>query len=217
MSASPDIDTAARRLRLRTLVVVLLVAVAVGVVAGLGGGIAIGLTGSDAGLLVALLLLVLILVFLRFARSRYLIPWQIETSLPKLVDPSAAPPDAAGPSDPVDAQRIMDTISSGDERACGTVLADDVSVQVAGRGRPIGRRTYVRVQRIMRAAYPDVRIVVDEVRVDPVAPAERWVRTTTRGRSHRGRALDMTAWERWTFAPDGRIAEIGDTSIVRFG
>lgn len=121
------------------------------------------------------------------------------------------PPDTAVPASSAFAERW--TRLSPD--TAGDLVTDDFTGTSAGR--TLGRRRWLRAVRSAFGLYPDTRVELHEVRVDPAAPAVLWLRTTQRATPRHGPVLDIDAWERLELDAAGTRAVSYGVRIERVG
>jgi hypothetical protein len=184
-----------------------------------GGAVLAVLFGFVLGALgvppvVAAIIVIVALMFGPHLYSHYWMPYQLRSSLRRLVDPAAGPPKGAEPVEDAFPQRLMQAVEDG-SRSLEEWLADDF-VMIDYSGRRHGARHYLATQRALLIAFPDLSERIEALHADFDVPDVLWMRSTQVGHPRRGPAYEATVWSRITLTRDrNHIREIAFAGVVR--
>lgn len=167
-------------------------------------GISAGALGGGAGLAVAVVGVLLIALLGPRFFARYVAPRQIRAVLRRMIGAGEVPPAGARPIDFQLADRYAAALNARDWGALTELAAVDLVLVHPDVGRRSGRKRFVKSVRVATEAYPDLRIVVEEVVADPASPDVAWVRFLETGQPRVGVPLRASWWERWTLGDDGQ-------------
>jgi uncharacterized protein (TIGR02246 family) len=116
---------------------------------------------------------------------------------------------------PMDAPRIREFATrytaawcSQDPDRVAAFFAPDGSLTINGGTASVGRPAISAAARGFMAAFPDLRVSMDEVSSDGEHGRYRWTLTgTNTGPGGTGRRVRISGFEEWTFSADGLIAK----------
>lgn len=165
-------------------------------------GLAAGLLGGIAGLLVAVAGVFLIGVLAPLVVRRYIVPRQYRAALRRMEGQGETPPAGARPVDLPLAERYAAAMTDRDWTALDALADPELVVVIPWSKRPYGRQRFLKAAKATAAAYPDLRVTVEEAVTDPESPDVTWVRVSETGQPHAGAPLRASWWERWTLGPD---------------
>ena len=81
------------------------------------------------------------------------------------------------------------------------------SLQVNDGPPAVGRDAIARLAQSFMVAFPDLRIAMDDVRIEAGKPEYHWTLTgTNTGPGGTGQSVLISGYERWSFGSDGLIA-----------
>ena len=184
-----------------------------------GGAVGAVLFGFVLGALgvppaVAAIIVIVALMFGPHLYAHYWVPYHLRTSLRRLVDPAAGPPEGAGPVEDGFPQRLMRAVESG-ERSLEDWLADDF-VMIDFKGRRHGARHYLATQRALLVAFPDLQERVEALHAEFDLPDVLWMCSTQTGHPRHGPPYEATVWSRLTLTRNrDQIREIAFAGVVR--
>lgn len=191
--------------------VVLGSAAGIGVLAALLGE---GVGGGGGGLAVTGAAAIVAFAALRWVLRRRAGP-SFRAALQASLDPDGGPP-AEAVSVPADrAAELLHALETGDEHTARRHLTEDFALVCPGPKR-YGARRYLRAAKTLRhLSRTEAHDVLDVVAV-PGTPGVEWVcQSAVRHFPHSATTVSTTWWERWTRAPDGRLAEVESAAVTR--
>jgi steroid delta-isomerase-like uncharacterized protein len=105
------------------------------------------------------------------------------------------------------ATRYAAAWSSQSPDSLAAFYAEDGSLQVNAGAPAVGRAAVRATAHGFMTAFPDMVVRLDSVTASGAGARFQWLWTgTNTGPGGTGKAVRMTGYEDWTFAPDGRIA-----------
>jgi uncharacterized protein (TIGR02246 family) len=105
------------------------------------------------------------------------------------------------------AERYTEAWCSQDPARVAAHYASDGSLTINAGPPSIGRAAITDAARSFMDAYPDMRVEMDELRLQAAIPEYHWTFTgTNSGPGGTGRAVRISGFEEWTIGDDGLIA-----------
>jgi uncharacterized protein (TIGR02246 family) len=96
---------------------------------------------------------------------------------------------------------------SGNPESVAEFYSPQGSLQVNDGPPAIGRNAIAEVARSFMVAFPDLRVVMTDVRIETGAPEYHWTLSgTNTGPGGTGRGVLISGFERWSLGWDGLIA-----------
>lgn len=106
------------------------------------------------------------------------------------------------------AARYTAAWNSGDPAAVSMFFAESGSLQVNNDGPAVGRAAITEVARGFMSAFPDMQLVMQELRIADESTQYHWRFTgTNTGPGGTGAAVDFSGYEEWTFGEDKLIVQ----------
>jgi uncharacterized protein (TIGR02246 family) len=95
---------------------------------------------------------------------------------------------------------------SGDPHQVAEHYARDGSLTINGGAPSIGRHAITEAARGFMDAFPDLRVELDDLKIDGDSPEYHWTLTgTNTGPGGTGRPVRIRGFEQWTMTSDGLI------------
>lgn len=111
------------------------------------------------------------------------------------------------------ARRYTDAWCSGDPERVADHYAPHGSLTINDGSPAVGRDAITEAAQGFMVGFPDLRVVMDELRLDGASPEYHWTLTgTNTGPAGTGRSVRISGSEQWTIDDDGLIA----ASLGRF-
>jgi uncharacterized protein (TIGR02246 family) len=106
------------------------------------------------------------------------------------------------------ARRYTNAWCSGDPARVAAHYAPEGSLTINGGAPSIGREAIIEAARSFMVAFPDLQVLMDELRVDGEKPEYHWTLVgTNTGPGGTGRSVRISGFEQWTIGDDGLIAK----------
>jgi uncharacterized protein (TIGR02246 family) len=106
------------------------------------------------------------------------------------------------------AQRYTEAWCSGDPGRVAAHYAADGSLTINGGTPSVGRAAITEAARSFMDAFPDLRVLMDDVRLRDTGSEYRWTLVgTNTGPGGTGNRVRISGYEEWTLGDDGLIAE----------
>jgi uncharacterized protein (TIGR02246 family) len=117
------------------------------------------------------------------------------------------------------ARRYTNAWCSGDPARVAAHYAPEGSLTINGGAPSIGREAIIEAARSFMVAFPDLQVLMDELRVDGEKPEYHWTLVgTNTGPGGTGRSVRISGFEQWTIGDDGLIAEsLGHYDEAEYG
>ena len=96
---------------------------------------------------------------------------------------------------------------SGDPHQVAEHYARDGSLTINGGSPSIGREAITEAARGFMDGFPDLRVELDDLKIDGDSPEYHWTLTgTNSGPGGTGRPIPISGFEQWTMSSEGLIA-----------
>ena|SRR5438105_7644926 len=106
------------------------------------------------------------------------------------------------------AQRYTAAWCSQDAASVAAFFAPDGSLRVNDNDPAVGREAIADVAQGFMSAFPDMKVLMDELTADGDHAVYRWTLVgTNTGEGGTGRAVRISGFEEWRIGADGLIAE----------
>jgi uncharacterized protein (TIGR02246 family) len=117
------------------------------------------------------------------------------------------------------ARRYTNAWCSGDPARVAAHYEPEGSLTINGGAPSIGREAIIEAARSFMVAFPDLQVLMDELRVDGEKPEYHWTLVgTNTGPGGTGRSVRISGFEQWTIGDDGLIAEsLGHYDEAEYG
>ena len=97
--------------------------------------------------------------------------------------------------------------SSGDSQQVADHYSRDGSLTINGGAPSVGRDAITAAARGFMDGFPDLRVELDDLKIDGDSPEYHWTLTgTNTGPGGTGRLVRISGFERWTMSSEGLIA-----------
>ncbi len=105
------------------------------------------------------------------------------------------------------ARRYTEAWCSGDPSRVAEYYSQQGSLTINDGTPALGRDAITEAARGFMVGFPDLRVEMDELRLDGASPEYHWTLTgTNTGPAGTGRSVRISGYERWTIGDDGLIA-----------
>ena len=106
------------------------------------------------------------------------------------------------------AQRYTEAWCSGDPVRVAEHYAADGSLTINGGTPSVGRAAITEAALSFMVTFPDMRLLMDDVRVEDTSKEFHWTLVgTNTGPGGTGNRVRISGWEEWTLDDDGLIAD----------
>ena len=105
------------------------------------------------------------------------------------------------------ARRYTEAWCSGDPSRVADHYSQQGSLTINDGTPAVGRDAIIEAARGFMVGFPDLRVEMDELRVDGASPEYHWTLTGTNiGPTGTGQSVRISGYEQWTIGDDGLIA-----------
>lgn len=105
------------------------------------------------------------------------------------------------------ARRYTEAWCSGDPSRVADHYSQQGSLTINDGTPAVGRDAIIEAARGFMVGFPDLRVEMDELRVDGASPEYHWTLTgTNTGPTGTGQSVRISGYEQWTIGDDGLIA-----------